>query len=454
MGSLTIPEAQRKFFLEGRTRDIRYRREALARLGNTLRGSENTVREALHTDLGKPAFESWGSEIGPAIREISLARRKLAEWAKPRRVSTPLLMFPGTSHIRPEPYGVALLLAPWNYPVHLSLIPLASAIAAGNCAVLKPSEFAPASARVLASLIGQAFDPGHATVVEGDAEAASALLRDKWDYILFSGSTAVGHLVMNAAAKNLTPLTLELGGKCPAIVEADADIAVAARRIAWGKFYNAGQTCVAPDYAMVAAEIMGPFVAALRKSAAEFFGPDASASPDYARIVNERHFARLTGLLAGGRILFGGGTKAEARYIEPTALGDVPPNGALMNEEIFGPLLPVFSYSGLDEAIARANSRPSPLTLYFFSTDKMKAEKVIREVRSGGAVINDVITHLANPALPFGGIGASGFGRYHGRHGFDTFSQLRGILQRPFHPDFSFRYPPYRLPLNWLKKLF
>jgi len=446
--------AQRRFFATHRTLDTGFRRDSLRKLGAGILAAEGEILEALKSDLGKPAFESWGSEIGPVLREISFASRKLSSWAKPRRVPTPLLMFPGRSVVRPEPYGVCAILAPWNYPVHLTLMPLASALAAGNCAVIKSSELAPATARILASLVARTFDPGHVAVVEGDAETASALMREKWDYIFFSGSTSVGRLVMAAAAKNLTPLTLELGGKCPVIVDEDADIGVAARRVAWGKFYNAGQTCVAPDYALVADGVKDRFVASLREEVTSFFGSDPSSSPDYARIVNARHFARLSALMREGHAVVGGETREALRYIAPTVLDGVPRDGALMRDEIFGPLLPVIPFRNLDEAVAFVNSMPRPLTLYFFSSSGGKKRKVLREIRSGGAVMNDAIIHMANPRLPFGGSGSSGFGRYHGRAGFDAFSQSRSVLFRPFRPDFKFRYPPYKLPLKWLKKLF
>jgi len=462
-------ESQRKFFESGRTRDARFRRDSLARLEKAITGAENGILEALKSDLGKPAFEAWGSEIGPVLGELRFARRKMAGWMKQRRVSTPLLSFPGRSYIRPEPFGCVLIMAPWNYPFHLTLMPLVSAIAAGNCAVLKPSEFAPATARLMSEIVEKTFDPGQVTVVEGDAGTAEALLREKWDYILFSGSTAVGRKVMEAAAKNLTPLTLELGGKCPAIIAADADIAVSARRIAWGKFYNAGQTCVAPDYALVAESVREEFIAGLRKSITEFFGKNPAESPDYARIVNSRHFARLSGLMGGGRVrlahggrdlapsgrvLCGGEMDRERLYIAPTVIGDVPAGGELMRDEIFGPLLPVLSFRDMEEAVRVVKSLPPPLSIYCFTRNPATMEGILGAVPSGGAIMNDTLVQMANPRLPFGGTGASGFGRYHGRAGFDAFSQKRGVLRRPFWPDFRFRYPPYKLPLGWLKKLF
>jgi len=377
------------------------------------------------------------------LDEIRFARRRLRRWASPKRVRTPLVHFPAASVIYPEPFGVSLVVAPWNYPFQLAVAPLAAAVAAGNCVVVKPSEFSWRTASTLAGIVGRAFDPAHVAVVQGDAEVSRALLDERFDKIFFTGSTRVGKIVMAAAARQLTPVTLELGGKSPCIVAADANMTTAARRIAWGKFLNAGQTCVAPDYLLVHESVKEPLIEAIEASVKAFFGANPRQSPDYPRIINEDHFKRLTGLLRSGRILMGGVSDAEDRYIAPTVVDRVGWNDPVMEEEIFGPLLPVLSFSTLDEAVTSVNRRPKPLALYYFGKGSAGRQQVIDQISFGGGCINDVLLHLATPHLPFGGIGQSGMGSYHGKAGFDAFSHFKSILKRTAFPDAPLRYPPF-----------
>lgn len=451
--SRTLLEVQRGFFATGGTRSLEFRRATLQRLRAALERSEGEVLEALREDLGRPAAEAYTSDVGIVLSELDQALRHLERWARPRKQRTPPLLFPATSWIQPEPYGCTLIIGPWNYPLQLVLVPLVSAVAAGNCAVIKPSELAPRSAEVIARIVGAAFGPEHVAVVQGDADAVQGLLAQRFDYIFFTGGTRVGRIVMSAAARFLTPLTLELGGKSPCIVAADADLAVAARRIAWGRFMNAGQTCVAPDFVLAHASVREELVRRLAQAVRDFYGDDPRRSPDFGRIVNTQHFDRLAAYLEDGRTVVGGQADREARYIAPTVLDKVQWDDAVMQEEIFGPILPVLEYESLTEAIARVRAMPAPLALYVFSADRDTQDRVLRELPSGGACINDTISHLLNPNLPFGGVGDSGMGGYHGRHGFDTFSHLRGVVRRGTWFDLAAKYPPYRTPLSVLRGL-
>ncbi len=444
----------RKFFDTGETKKISFRKKQLRRLKKAIRKNEKAIIEALYRDLKKPAFESYAAEIGILYPEIRHAIRKLGSWAKTRRVKTPLLHFYSTSDVRFEPYGTALIIGPWNYPFQLIIAPLVAAIAAGNCAVLKPSEIAPATAKVVAKMIRETFPVDYITVVEGGVETTRDLLARRFDYIFFTGGTAVGRIVMGAAAEHLTPVTLELGGKSPVIVDEDADLAVAARRLCWGKYFNAGQTCLAPDYLLVHKKIRVPFLEELKKTIRAFYGEDPRTSPDYARIINERHFDRIMKLLDGGKIVHGGESHRRSKYIGPTIVDGLTFKDAIMREEIFGPLLPVITVRDLDEAIGIVNRLPRPLALYYFSKDPKKHERLLGETSSGGGCINDTVSHVGSQELPFGGIGDSGMGRYHGRSGFETFSHQRGILTRSIWPDIMLRYPPYGRKVRLLKALF
>ncbi len=347
---------------------------------------------------------------------------------------------------------MALILGPWNYPVQLLASPLVSAIAAGDCAVLKPSELTPRTAGVMVTLLRECFAEEYISAATGGADVAEALLRERFDKVFFTGSTRVGRLVMAAAAKHLTPVTLELGGKCPAIVCADASLALAARRIAWGKFMNAGQTCVAPDFVLVAREARDPFVAALKKALQDFYGDDPARCEDYGRIVNQAHLERLVNYLRDGKVVHGGRHDAEDLFLSPTILADVSPDAAVMQEEIFGPILPVLEFDTLDEALALLRDRPTPLALYLFTRDRGTEARVLADARSGGACVNDVVSHMIGAGLPFGGLGASGMGAYHGRAGFEAFSHERAVLRRATWLDLPFRYPPQTLSLAGLKR--
>jgi aldehyde dehydrogenase (NAD+) len=407
---------------------------------------------ALQADLRKSPTQGYATEIGLAQAEIRHALKHLDRWARPQRRRTPWFVAPARGWVQSEPSGVALILGPWNYPVQLLINPLVSAIAAGNCVVLKPSEFAPRTAEAITELIRDGFDEQLVTVVNGGADVAEALLRERFDKIFFTGSTRVGRLVMAAAAKHLTPVTLELGGKCPAIVCADAPVELAARRIAWGKFMNTGQTCVAPDFVLVAREARDPFIASMKKALHEFYGDDPARCEDYGRIVNLAHFKRLVNYLRDGKAVHGGRHDAKDLFIAPTILTDVSPDAAVMQEEIFGPILPVLEFDKLDDALALLRDRPTPLALYVFTRDRATEARVLAETRSGGACVNDVVSHMIGAGLPFGGLGESGMGSYHGHAGFEAFSHQRAMLRRATWLDLPFRYPPQRLSLAGLKR--
>jgi aldehyde dehydrogenase (NAD+) len=446
-----VLERLRQTFAQGRTRPLSWRRRQLVQLRALLRGHGREIEAALAADLGKPPLETGLTETWPVLREVAAALANLERWSGRQRVSIPLWLHPGRAEVRACPYGTILILSPWNYPFQLSLIPLVSALAAGNCVILKPSELAPASAGLLASLLPRYLDAGAVAVVTGDAAAAAALTALPVDYIFFTGSTAVGRKVMATAAANLTPITLELGGKSPALVDATATIAVTARRLVWGKFLNAGQTCVAPDYVLVDRRVQPALLRACAREIRDGFGADPRTSADYGRIVNEAHFDRLLGLLSSGTVVAGGTGDRATRYLAPTLLSEVPPESAIMQEEIFGPILPILAVDSLEEAIACVNRRPSPLAIYLFSESARAREAVLTQTRSGGVCVNDVILHLTPPGLPFGGVGQSGMGACHGAAGFATFSHRKSILVRSTRWDPALRYPPYgAIVRRWL----
>jgi len=446
--------ALRASFDSRKTRPEKWRRQQLYRLMTMIEENESAIDEALEADLGKSGFEARLSETGPVLSEIEHTLSKLKSWMRPTRVSTPLSNQPGRSKVIHEPLGVVLIVAPWNYPVNLVLTPLIGAIAAGNCAAIKPSEVSARTSELLARLIPAYLDSDAFQVFEGGADISTDLLEQRFDHIFFTGSENIGRIVMTAAAKHLTPVTLELGGKSPCIIAADSDLPLAARRVAWGKFLNAGQTCIAPDYVMVEESVAQSFIEEMKKAIEAFFGADPKASPDYPRLINERHFDRVAGLMSGGTIVTGGETDRDTRYIAPTLLSDVNPDAEVMREEIFGPVLPVMTYTALDEAINFITSRPKPLALYVFAKSGDIHDEVIDRTSSGGACINDVVMHLANAELPFGGVGTSGMGAYHGRASFDTFSHARSVLTKTEYLDVPLRYPPYsKTKLRWLKRL-
>ena len=438
-----IVRSLRAAFDSGLTRDLAWRQGQLVALERMMVENEAEIAEALKADLGKPFGEACTAEIDFTRKEAAHARRHLRRWSRPQRAGTPLSIQPGKSAVEATPYGVALIIGAWNYPFQLVLGPLVGAIAAGNCAIIKPSEMAARSSALLRRLAERYLDPRAFAVVEGDAEVSTDLLNQRFDLIFYTGGERVGRIVMAAAARHLTPVVLELGGQNPCIVDETADLAVAARRIVWGRFLNAGQICVAPDHVYVAASVEARLLDELKRAVATMFGPDPKQSPDYGRIINPRHTARLQALLADGRVVTGGEADVEACYIAPTILTEISAGAPVMAEEIFGPILPVLSYDSLDEPLAAINARSPALALYAFTRNKATADRIISSTRSGSATINDVVVFMANPDLPFGGVGASGMGAYHGRHSFETFSHRRAVLRRSFSLDASIRYPPF-----------
>lgn len=442
---------QRTYFNTGATRTAAFRRQALERLRAALLEHEEELNAALLADLNKAPAESYFTETGMVLEELRFQLKHFEKWMRPRRVTTPLAQFPSRGELLPEPYGCVLIMAPWNYPVQLCLTPLVGAIAAGNCAVVKPSAYAPASSAAIARLLGEIFPPEFVAVVEGGRAENQALLEQKFDYIFFTGSPAVGREVMAAGAKNLTPVTLELGGKSPVIVDATADIPLAARRIAFGKVLNAGQTCVAPDYLLVHRSVKDAFVREYRRALEEFFpGGDYEELPC---IVNDKHFRRDSCLLAEQRVLIGGETDATRRFIAPTLLDETDPAAPVMQEEIFAPILPMLCWQEREEAVRFVQSRPKPLALYLFTRDKEMERAVFDRCSFGGGCVNDTIVHLACSGLPFGGVGNSGMGSYHGKQSFDTFTHYRSVLKKANWLDLPMRYHPYRgEKLRWIKR--
>lgn len=430
-----------------------FRRQQLELLDKAIRENEEKVFAALKADLGKPAVESYIGEVALLYDEIRYALKHIRKWMKPRRVGTPLVQAISSSHIYHEPVGVVLIIGPWNYPFQLLLAPLVGAIAAGNCAVIKPSELAPATSLVVREIISRYFNPAYVVVLEGGVEVSQALLAEKFDHIFFTGGTQVGKVIMQAAVKHLTPVTLELGGKSPCIVDAETDLDKTARRIVWGKFFNAGQTCVAPDYLLVPGSIKKALLERMSFYATAFFGPEPARSPDYARIINQRHFSRLSGFLPEGKNVIGGTADEASLYIAPTVKTEVSLTDKVMGEEIFGPILPVIEVRDLDEAIEIVCERPKPLALYFFSKSGGNQKRVLNEISFGGGCINDTLVHFGNPRLPFGGVGESGMGAYHGQYGFEIFSHRKAVVRKSFLIDPSLRYPPYKNRLSLLKRI-
>ena len=436
-----IVKNQRDYYMTGATRPLEFRLESLRKLQKSVRENEKQICDALLKDLNKHPFESYMAEVGMVLDEVKFHIRHLRRWIKDQVVPTPLVHFPAVSFTSPEPYGVALIMSPWNYPILLCLDPLIGAISAGNCAVIKPSAYTPATSQVIADIVKAIYPPEYITVVQGGRQENTALLEQKFDYIFFTGSISVGKAVMEAAAKHLTPVTLELGGKSPAIVDASADLKLAAKRIAFGKLLNGGQTCVAPDYVLVEASVRDTLIKNFREVLAEKF-PNGDYS-DHVRIVNERHYQEKKALLEGQTIAFGGVFDDERHTLEPTVLINVDPESPVMQEEIFGPILPVLTWTKLEEAIAFVRSRPKPLALYLF-TGKQEAErKVLDNCSFGGGCINDTVIHLATTHMGFGGVGLSGMGSYHGKKSFDTFTHYRSMVRKSTWLDLPFRYFPY-----------
>ncbi|MBY0515598.1 MAG: aldehyde dehydrogenase [Bacteriovoracaceae bacterium] len=429
------------------------RSEKLLKLKDVLIKNQERINAALKSDLGKSTFESWSGEIGFLLEEIGHLVKALPELVEPERVSTPMTMQPGKSSIYKEPYGVVLVLAPWNYPVQLALSPMVGAIAAGNRVVVKPSELAPACSVVIEEIIKLVFSPDEVIVVQGGVAETQALLAEKFDYIFFTGSTKVGKIVMKAAAEHLTPVTLELGGKSPCLIDDSANISQTAKRIAWGKWMNAGQTCVAPDYVLVPKNKKDELIAELKAAIKQFYGENPKESPDYGRIISERHLERLISLMNGNQVATGGEYDKSTRYLAPTILDEVNWDQSVMSEEIFGPLLPILTYDSLEDAIRIIKSKPKPLAFYFFSTNSKNQERVLETIPFGGGCVNDTIMHLANGELPFGGVGESGMGAYHGALSFKTFTHHKSVFKQTTLIDVPVRYPPYKGKEGLLKFL-
>ncbi|WP_230500381.1 aldehyde dehydrogenase [Sutcliffiella rhizosphaerae] len=443
------------YFENGETKSIDFRLKQLATLKKAILHYEQDLMDALNKDLGKSIFEAYGSEIGFVKDSIKYFMKNLKSWAKVRKVKTPLVHAGAKSFIYSEPYGTVLIVGPFNYPVQLILEPLIGAIAAGNCAVVKPSEFTPNVTNVLVEMIHEYFDEAYISVVTGAKDETSALIHAPFDYIFFTGSVGVGKIVMQAAAKRLVPVTLELGGKSPCIVHKDANLEIAAKRIVWGKFMNAGQTCVAPDYLLVHTDVKSKLITFIKKTLIDFYGEDAEKSKDYGRVVNEGQLERLTSLVEREKVVSGGKVNTEALYMEPTIMDNVNWEDNVMQDEIFGPILPVLEYRDLHEALKTINNQPKPLALYVFTENKEVEEMVMGGTSFGGGCVNDTVTHLTNPNLPFGGVGTSGIGAYHGKKSFETFSHQKSVMRKSTKFDLKFLYPPYsEKSIRLLKKIF
>ena len=446
---------QREYFSTGETKDINFRIEKLKKLRDVLKSEEEKVFEALKKDLMKSSFESYVTEVAMVYDEINMHIKNIKKWSKKRRVKTPLVQFPAKSFIQLEPYGVVLIIGPFNYPFMLTMDPLIGAIAAGNTAVIKPSESAPETSKILKEILEKVFDEKYVLHVnpERGKEVVEELLKEKFDYIFFTGSATVGKIVMKAASQYLTPVTLELGGKSPCIIDKDCKLELAARRIVWGKLLNSGQTCVAPDYLYVHKDIEEEFIKKLEEEIKNQFGDNPLESEDYSKMVNEREFNRVLSYIDKEKLVFGGNYNRKTFQIEPTILKNVTWNDPVMEREIFGPIFPILTFENLDEVIRLLNSKDKPLAIYYFSEDKNKIEKVLNSTSSGGVTINDTLVHVSSSYLPFGGVGNSGMGEYHGKYSFDLFSNKKGVMNRKTFLDLKIRYAPFQNKLTIVKKI-
>ena len=447
----TIVSRQRDYYMTGETLSLQHRMTALKKLKQAIRRHEKELAEAMHTDLGKSATESYMCEIGLTLSEISYVQSHLSGWVKPENRWTPLTNFPARSQVVHDPYGVVLVMSPWNYPVLLTLEPLVGAIAGGNCVCLKPSAYSPATSAVMERLVSETFPPEFVTVITGGRQENQALLDQHFDYIFFTGGVSVGRMVMERAARHLTPVTLELGGKSPVVIDSRCNLRLAARRIAFGKFLNVGQTCIAPDYVLCHADVHDRFIQLLREEVTAMYGAQPLSNPDYGKIINRKHFDRLCGLFQDSeKVVHGGLADAATLRIAPTIMDNVTADDAVMQEEIFGPVLPILTVRHLDEAFAFISSRPHPLALYLFSDDKRVQRRFMHGLQFGGGCINDTIMHIASSTMPFGGVGNSGMGGYHGRYSFDTFTHAKSVVRKYNWLDLPLRYQPYA---SWKDKL-
>ncbi len=437
-----ILEKQRKYFISGKTLDIRYRLENLKKLRKLIIEHSQDIKDALWKDFHKPASEVISSELNFVLTELNLAIRKQRSWARPKKVWTPLVHFIASSYIAPQPYGQVLILSPWNFPFQLALVPVVGALAAGNCIILKVSQQSPNTAAVIEKIISN-FENELITVINGDHNISEHLLNYKFDYIFFTGSCKIGKYVMEKAAKNLIPVSLELGGKNPCVVAEDARLDFAVRRIAWGKFYNAGQICVSPDYLLIDRKVKDRFLELMKEEIMKFYGDDPAESADFPRVINSSKVVRLATLMKSGEIVTGGTTDPENCYVAPTVIKNISPDDPIMQEEIFGPVLPVIEFENINEVYSIIERNPNPLAAYIFTSTKKTAREFLARTCSGSAAVNDTVIQFATPYLPFGGVGCSGMGRYHGRKSFETFSNMRSVMEKSNLIDIFVRYPPY-----------
>ena len=450
-----IYSKQKKFFESGKTRELDFRIETLKKLKNIIKKNEADILNALQSDLGKSEFEGYSTEIGLIYDEINLSIKNIRKWSKIKKVKSPIIYYPSKSYIYKEPYGVTVIIGPFNYPFQLVLAPLIGAIAAGNTAMIKPSESTVKTAKIIEKIINNNFSKEYLRVVNplGGKETVTELVELPVDYIFFTGSVKVGKIIMEKASKNLTPLTLELGGKSPCIVDKDAKLEYAAKRIVWGKLINAGQTCIAPDYLYVHKSIKNKLLELIVKEIKKQYGENLRENKDYPRIVNRITIERLEKYISEGHIYFGGDIDKDKMYMEPTILTNIKEDSKVMEEEIFGPILPVIEFQKLDEVISYVTKRDKPLALYYFSESKSNIEKVLKSTTAGGVTINDTIIHVANPSLPFGGVGSSGMGKYHGKASFDTFSHEKSVMKRGTFIEFEIRFAPFEGKIKLLKKV-
>lgn len=443
----------KEYFHSGATLDIEKRRQLLISLKRVIKAYEPAILAALKEDLGKSEFEAYATEIGMVYQELNYMIRHIHSFAKAKRMWGGMVNFPAIQYLYRDPYGVVLIIAPWNYPFQLSILPLIGAIAAGNVVALKPSEHAPCTASVISAIIEKVFSSSCVQVFTGGVEVSQTLLSYSFDYIFFTGSTSIGKTVMKAASEHLTPVTLELGGKSPCLIEESADLKQAAKRIIWGKFINAGQTCIAPDYVLVPKALKASFLAYLNQSILQMYGKETLANEEYPRIINENHFKRLIALMNNESIACGGKSDLNALKIEPTIIDDVTWDAPIMQEEIFGPLLPIVTYDNWNDTIERLKQKSKPLAFYLFTKNKKLEQMCMKELSFGGGCVNDTLTHIMNERMPFGGVGDSGIGQYHGKYSFDTFTHEKSVLKKYGSKDLDFRYPPYRNKFNILKKI-
>lgn len=447
-------EEQRAFFAKDVTKSVEFRQKALCRLEKVIRQYEEEINEALYQDLHKSRFESYMTEVGMTLSELAYVRKNLGKWTKRQKALTPLAQFYAESFEMPEPYGVVLVMSPWNYPFMLCMEPLIGALAAGNCCIVKPSAYAPAVSAVLGKILSAAFPREYAAVVEGGREENKALLNQRFDYIFFTGGVEVGRLVMEKAAAHLTPVTLELGGKSPCIVEETADLKLAAKRLVFGKFLNSGQTCVAPDYVLVQETVKQEFAGYVKFWIGKMLGKNPLKNPHYPKMINKKHFDRVMGLMEGEKVLTGGYGEEESLQIAPTVLEGITGNSPVMQEEIFGPVLPMLTFQSIEEAEQFVKEREKPLALYLFTQNKAVEERILNNLSFGGGCINDTIIHLATSRMGFGGVGQSGMGSYHGKASFDTFSHKKSIVKKSNRIDLPVRYQPYTRGKEKLLRLF